>query len=87
MSLATVPAVLTSCAPLPGVISILCIAVPKGILVEVDFEIFLYKKKSLFPNCTSFSQSIQLSRCIIILIKFIIIIYILVFSSSNVLFV
>nr|AAC95501.1 orf40a [Picea abies] len=39
----------------------LCIAVPKGILVEVDL---IPINKNPFPNCTSLSQGIQLSGCI-----------------------
>ncbi|KAF7022119.1 hypothetical protein CFC21_034950 [Triticum aestivum] len=35
MSFATAPAALANCPPLPHVISMLCMAVPKGISVEV----------------------------------------------------
>uniref|UniRef100_K3Z2T2 Uncharacterized protein ycf72 n=1 Tax=Setaria italica TaxID=4555 RepID=K3Z2T2_SETIT len=55
------PAALANCPPLPRVISMLCMAVPKGISVEVDSSFF---SKNPFPNCTSFFQSIRLSRCI-----------------------
>ncbi|PON32679.1 hypothetical protein PanWU01x14_359330, partial [Parasponia andersonii] len=37
-SFVTTPVVLTSCSPFPSVISTLCKAVPKDILVEVDFS-------------------------------------------------
>ncbi|MCL7033453.1 hypothetical protein MKW94_029549 [Papaver nudicaule] len=33
---ATAPAALANCPPFPSVISMLCMAVPKGISVEVD---------------------------------------------------
>ncbi|KAG8504033.1 hypothetical protein CXB51_002368 [Gossypium anomalum] len=36
ISFATAPAALANCPPLPSVISMLCMAVPKGISVEVD---------------------------------------------------
>jgi hypothetical protein len=36
ISSATAPVALANCPPFPSVISMLCIAVPKGILVEVD---------------------------------------------------
>ena len=36
ISSATAPAALANCPPFPSVISMLCIAVPKGLLVEVD---------------------------------------------------
>ncbi|TYH01440.1 hypothetical protein ES288_A09G058400v1 [Gossypium darwinii] len=36
ISFATAPAALANCPPLPIVISMLCMAVPKGISVEVD---------------------------------------------------
>jgi hypothetical protein len=44
-----------------GTKPMLCMAVPKGISVEVDSSFF---SKNPFPNCTSFFQSIWLSRCI-----------------------
>lgn len=61
ISFATAPAALANCPPLPRVISMLCMAVPKGISVEVDSS---FLSKNPFPNCTSFFQSIRLSRCI-----------------------
>ncbi|TYI97537.1 hypothetical protein E1A91_D01G150300v1 [Gossypium mustelinum] len=36
ISFATAPTALANCPPLPSVISILCMAVPKGISVELD---------------------------------------------------
>ncbi|GMY39421.1 Photosystem II protein D1 [Fagus crenata] len=36
ISFATAPAALANCPPFPSVISMLCMAVPKGISVEVD---------------------------------------------------
>ncbi|KAK5824828.1 hypothetical protein PVK06_019612 [Gossypium arboreum] len=36
ISFATAPVALANCPPLPSVISMLCMAVPKGISVEVD---------------------------------------------------
>ncbi|GMI94163.1 hypothetical protein HRI_003085600 [Hibiscus trionum] len=36
ISFATAPAALANCPPLPSVISMLCMTVPKGISVEVD---------------------------------------------------
>ena len=62
ISFATAPAALANCPPFPGAISILCMAVPKGILVEVDYS-FCSIKRNPFPNCTSFFQSIRLSGC------------------------
>uniref|UniRef100_A0A0E0P6A4 Uncharacterized protein ycf72 n=1 Tax=Oryza rufipogon TaxID=4529 RepID=A0A0E0P6A4_ORYRU len=61
ISFATAPAALANCPPLPRVISMLCMAVPKGISIEVDSS---FLSKNPFPNCTSFFQSIRLSRCI-----------------------
>ncbi|KAG2588599.1 hypothetical protein PVAP13_5NG229762, partial [Panicum virgatum] len=61
ISFATPPAALANCPPFPHVISMLCMAVPKGISVEVDSSFF---SKNPFPNCTCFFQSIRLSRCI-----------------------
>uniref|UniRef100_A0ACD6ASE1 Uncharacterized protein n=1 Tax=Avena sativa TaxID=4498 RepID=A0ACD6ASE1_AVESA len=61
ISFATAPAALANCPPLPRVISMLCMAVPKGISVEVDSS---FLSKNPVPNCTSFFQSIRLSRCI-----------------------
>lgn len=43
ISFATAPAALANCPPFPSVISMLCMAVPKGISVEVDSS-FLSKK-------------------------------------------
>ncbi|KAL6492077.1 hypothetical protein OROGR_033776 [Orobanche gracilis] len=51
ISFATAPAALTNCPPFPSVISILCMAVPKGISVEVDSS---FDQSKPFPNCTSF---------------------------------
>ncbi|KAM3353784.1 hypothetical protein ACQJBY_024763 [Aegilops geniculata] len=48
MSFATAPAALANCPPLPRVISMLCMAVPKGISVEVDSS---FLSKNPFPNC------------------------------------
>uniref|UniRef100_A0A453NVS9 Uncharacterized protein ycf72 n=2 Tax=Aegilops tauschii subsp. strangulata TaxID=200361 RepID=A0A453NVS9_AEGTS len=54
ISFATAPATLANSPPLPRVISMLCMAVPKGISVEVDSS---FLSKNPFPNCTSFFQS------------------------------
>ncbi|VAI28162.1 unnamed protein product [Triticum turgidum subsp. durum] len=62
MSFATAPAALANCPPLPRVISMLCMAVPKGISVEVDFS---FLSKTPFPNCTSFFQSIYNKCCLV----------------------
>lgn len=68
ITFAAAPAALTDYPPLPDFNSILCIMVPRGILVEVDPPLLLplLKGKEMTgedpsPNCTSFSRSIQLS--------------------------
>ena len=58
ISLATAPAALANCPPFPCVNSMLCMAVPKGISVEVDSS-FLSKKPlpklyKLLPKHTAF---------------------------------
>jgi hypothetical protein len=52
ISFATAPAALANCPPFPSVISMLCMAVPKGISVEVD---------SYFLSIKTPSQTVQAS--------------------------
>ena len=52
ISFATAPAALANCPPFPSVISMLCMAVPKGISVEVD---------SSFLSIKTPSQTVQAS--------------------------
>jgi hypothetical protein len=52
ISFATAPAALANCPPLSRVISMLCMAVPKGISVEVFF--FLKKKPSQTVQASAF---------------------------------
>ncbi|OAY67834.1 Uncharacterized protein ycf72, partial [Ananas comosus] len=46
ISFATAPAALANCPPFPRVISMLCMAVPKGISVEVDSSFLSIKTPS-----------------------------------------
>ncbi|KAL3006193.1 hypothetical protein AAZX31_08G263200, partial [Glycine max] len=61
ISFTTAPVALANCPPFPSVISMLCMVVPKGVLVEVDS--FFFINQNLFPNCTSFLQSVQVFGC------------------------
>ncbi|CAN4128668.1 unnamed protein product [Withania somnifera] len=58
ISFATAPAALANCPPFPSVISMLCMAVPKGISVEVDSSFDqskpLPKLYKLLPKHTAF---------------------------------
>ncbi|KAG7012670.1 putative protein ycf72, partial [Cucurbita argyrosperma subsp. argyrosperma] len=57
ISFATAPAALANCPPFPSVISMLCMAVPKGISVEVDSSYQskpLPKLYKLLPKHTAF---------------------------------
>eukprot|EP01018_Ginkgo_biloba_P037230 Gb_08272 [translate_table: standard] len=74
ISSAAAPAALTNCPPLPSVISMLCIAVPKGISVEVDssfrsikipsqtVQAFLGKEKKHVSECLQAGLSRESSR-------------------------
>ncbi|PHT67012.1 hypothetical protein T459_31437, partial [Capsicum annuum] len=57
---ATAPTALANCPPFPSVISMLCMVMPKGKAVEVDSS---FDQSKPLPNCTSFFQNTQLSRC------------------------
>jgi hypothetical protein len=53
ISLATAPAALANCPPFPSVISMLCMAAPKGILVEVDSSFLAIKTPSQTVQASS----------------------------------
>ena len=52
ISFTTAPVALANCPPFPSVISMLCMVVPKGVLVEVD---------SFFLSIKTSSQTVQAS--------------------------
>ncbi|XAR66371.1 hypothetical protein NMG60_11012584, partial [Bertholletia excelsa] len=54
ISFATAPAALTNCPPLPSVISMLCMAVPKGISVEGRFRFCRCLKQFCLLHITIF---------------------------------
>ncbi|KVI01057.1 hypothetical protein Ccrd_020679 [Cynara cardunculus var. scolymus] len=53
ISFATAPAALANCPPFPSVISMLCMAVPKGISVEVDSSFLSIKTPSQIVQASS----------------------------------